>query len=51
MYEVLDGDHEASIKHEGPAKRGIGGLAEVRKPHEDSSKEVFKKGGKVKNHK
>jgi hypothetical protein len=48
MYEILDGDHEKSVKHKGAAKMGIGGLAPVRTPSTDTRKEVFKKGGRVK---
>ncbi len=51
MMHILDGDHEASVKHTGEAKMGIGGLAPVHKPHTDTRAEVFKKGGKAKKHK
>ena len=48
MKEILDGDHEASVKHrDGAAKTGVGGLA-----HDQSDgyakanrTEEFKKGG------
>jgi len=51
MFEVLDGHHEKSIKHEGEAVQGPGGLAKVHVPSTDTRREVFKHGGKVKKHK
>jgi hypothetical protein len=48
MFQILDGDHEKSVKHEGAAKRGIGGLAPVETNHTEVSRhEEFKHGGKV----
>jgi hypothetical protein len=48
MREILDGDHEKSVKHRGSAKLGIGGLAAVHVPHGDTRREVFKHGGRAK---
>jgi len=48
MKDILDGDHEKSVKHHGSSKMGIGGLAAVHKPHGDSVREVFKRGGHAK---
>ena len=50
MMHILDGDHEASVKHRGEAKVGVGGLAPVGHPSSDTRAEVFKKGGHVKKH-
>jgi hypothetical protein len=49
MYEILDGHHKKSVKHEGEAVKGPGGLAV---PHtsagkEDTRAEVFKRGGRA----
>lgn len=48
MKDILDGHHTKSVKHEGGAVHGIGGLAPVHKPHADTRGEVFRKGGHVK---
>lgn len=50
MREILDGDHEKSVKHKGSSKMGIGGLAAVHVPHSDTRREVFKRGGHAKKH-
>jgi hypothetical protein len=53
MYEILDGHHEKSVKHDGAAISGPGGLAPANKKagKEDTRAEVFKSGGKVRKHK
>jgi hypothetical protein len=50
MMEILDGDHEASVKHRGEAKSGLGGLAKDESSGyaEASRSEAFKSGGHVK---
>jgi hypothetical protein len=48
--EILDGEHEKSVKHRGAPVSGPGGLAPANKKagSSDSRPETFKKGGKVK---